>query len=533
MKHRHVIVAALILLLSSAICGFLGLRAAATSDSSQKTTDEFVAGFTEALSFIQDNYVEKVGPDKLVYGAIKNMLRGLDPHSSFFDPKEFSRMREEQQSKFFGVGIHIRPLAVNRGRIAVVAPPDPGTPAERSGLRAGDIITKIDSQPLDDWTMDDVVNHLRGPRRSIVQVTVDRFGVQDPLQFKVERDEVPLNAISYSFEIKPGIGYIRIDRFAESTADELRKKLEDLGADNLSGLILDLRGNPGGLLNRAIEVADFFVPRGDLIVSTKGRLAGSDRAFRAPSRDKIHVPLVVLIDHRSASASEIVAGALQDHDRALIVGETSFGKGLVQSVYPLENDTGMALTTARYYTPSGRLIQRSYSHSAFEYYYSNPDEAIDARETANKREIKHTDSGRIVYGGGGITPDFVEHVPELNKFEVLLASKDAFFQFARRWNAKQSGGTDFSVTEVVLAQFERFLQDQNVEFRHEDMRDNMEFVKRGIQQFIATAILGLQEGYKIQIQGDTVVTKALQLMPRAKELMATGRTVKTTSDFVN
>jgi carboxyl-terminal processing protease len=551
MKYRSAIFAALVLLSSSGICGFLGVRAAAISESTQKTTDEFLAGFTEALNLIQDNYAEKVSPDKLVYGAIQNMLRGLDPHSSFFDEKEFSRMREEQQSKFYGVGVHLRPLALNRGRVAVMAPPDPGTPAERSGLRAGDIITRIDNQPIDGWTLEEVVNHLRGSRKSTVEVTIERVGVKDPLLFKVERDEVPLNAISYSFEIKPGIGYIRIDRFSESTGNELRKKLDALGSDNLSGLILDLRDNPGGLLNRAIEVADFFVPRGDLIVSTKGRLEGSDRSFRAPSRKKIHVPLVVLINHRSASASEIVAGALQDHDRALIVGETSFGKGLVQSVYPLANDTGMALTTAKYYTPSGRLIQRSYSHSAFEYYYMNPDDAIEAADSTGERDIRHTDSGRIVYGGGGITPDFIEHVPEPKRFEAVLASKDAFFQFVRHRTAggqqSAAAGTqaasngdkeirltpDINITETVLADFEQFLRDQHIDFRHEDLQDNLDFVKRGIQQFIATSSLGLQEGYKIQVQGDSIILKALQLMPKAKALMATGRTSPEKQDFAN
>jgi carboxyl-terminal processing protease len=534
MKRGSSIWIALVLVLSSLLYGFLGTSTTATSQSPLATTDKFLAGFTESLDAIQRNYVEKVDPEALVYSAIKNMLHGLDPHSSFFDPKEFARIREEQHSRFFGVGIHIRPLAQSRGRIAIIAPPEPGTPAEKSGLRAGDIITRINGEPTDDWTLDDVINHLRGPRRSTVELTVDRAGVAEPLQFKVARDEVPLKAISYSFEIKPGIGYIKMDRFSESSAQELRQKLQDLGMDNLAGLILDLRDNPGGLLNQAIEVTDFFVPSGDVIVSTRGRAVSGEHQYRAPGRRKLQVPLVVLINRRSASASEIVAGALQDHDRALIVGETSFGKGLVQTVYSLENDTGLALTTARYYTPSGRLIQRNYSNSTFEYYYMNPDDAAGLAASSGNREIRHTDNGRIVYGGGGVTPDVVEHVGELNRFEALLASKDSFFQFVRNRNSgveppvainpsSSARPADFKVTENVLADFEQFLREQHVECTHEDVKRNLEYVTRGIQQYVANAASGLQEGYRIQVRGDAVILKALEVMPEAKALMASGK----------
>ena len=257
----------------------------------------------------------------------------------------------------------------------IVEPPAIGTPAEHKGLRAGDVITRIEGEPIDDWTSDDVVSHLSGPRGTSVSITIERPGVRDPLQFKIERDEIPLVTVPYAFEIKPGIGYVKIDRFSESTSDELGKKLKTLDGANLSGLILDLRDNPGGLLNQAIEVSDFFLPRGELVVSTKGRAEGSAKAYRAPSKEsiEIQVPLVVLINRHSASASEIVAGALQDHDRALIVGETSFGKGLVQSIFNLDDETGMALTTAKYYTPSGRLIQRDYSSSNLEYLMNTAD----------------------------------------------------------------------------------------------------------------------------------------------------------------
>jgi carboxyl-terminal processing protease len=544
MKNRFAVLIVLVIISCSLAGGFLGSSVAAKAAPAGSTSpNDFLNNFTEALDVIQQTYVEKVGPDKLVYSAIKGMLRMLDPHSSFFDPKDFTRLREDQHSKYFGLGIRVRPLLRDHGRHVIVEPPSIGTPAERKGLRAGDVITRIEGEPIDDWTSDDVVSHLKGPRGTTVNITIERPGVRDPLQFKIERDEIPLVTVPYAFLLRPGIGYVKIDRFSESTSDELRAKLKELDTEKLSGLVLDLRDNPGGLLNQAIEVSDFFLPRGDLVVSTKGRAEGSVKAYRAPSSEKIQVPVVVLINRHSASASEIVAGALQDHDRALIVGETSFGKGLVQSIFNLENDTGMALTTAKYYTPSGRLIQRDYSGSTFEY-IMNSNEKI-AQSTAD-REIRTTDSGRKVYGGGGITPDIIEPARELNKFEAMLASKDVFFQYARRLTSGQVPAAsnfkmpvensevpassekspksipNLEVTDAILADFKAFLAERKIEFTDEDVRNNVDFIKRRIRQEVYTSSFGIQEGFKAAIQGDSQVLKALEGIPEAKMLMTSG-----------
>jgi carboxyl-terminal processing protease len=546
MKHRFAVLLTLVVILSSLVGGLLGSNAAAKSEApAANASRDFLTNFTEALDVIQQTYADKVSPDKLVYGAIKGMLRVLDPHSSFFDPKEFSRLREEQHSKYFGLGIRVRPLLRDRGKVVIVEPPAIGSPAERKGLRAGDVVSRIEGESIDDWTSEEVVNHLRGPKGTTVNITVERPNIRDPLQFKVERDEIPLITVPYAFEVKPGIGYVKIDRFSESTADELRAKLKDLDAGHLSGLILDLRDNPGGLLNQAIEVSDLFLRRGDVVVSTKGRAEGSARTYKAPSLEKILVPLVVLINRHSASASEIVAGALQDHDRALIVGETSFGKGLVQSVYTLDNDTGMALTTAKYYTPSGRLIQREYSGSTYELYYMT---GGTPAPTDGNRDIKLTDSGRKVYGGGGITPDTIEPTPELNRFEALLVSKEVFFQYARRLmygevpsagnfhsilksegNSASSDKTSRSIpnleiTDAILTDFKEFLHDRNVDFTDQDIQSNVDFIKRRIRQEVFQTAFGLQEGFRVAIQGDTQVQKALDVMPEAKQLMTSGRT---------
>jgi carboxyl-terminal processing protease len=543
MKHRFAVLVVLVVLMSSLVGGFMGGSAAAgAAGSTQATENDFLRDFTEALDVIQKNYVGNIGPDKLVYSAIKGMLRALDPHSSFFEPKEYSRLREEQHSKYSGLGIRVRPLLRERGRVVIVEPPAIGSPAERRGLRAGDVITRIEGESIDDWTSEEVVGHLRGPRGTTVNITVERPGISDPLQFKIERDEIPLITVPYAFEVKPGIGYIKVDRFSESTSGELGDKLKKLDAANLSGLILDLRDNPGGLLNQAIEVADFFLPKTDKIVSTKGRLEGTARDYKANTTEALRIPIVVLINRHSASASEIVAGALQDHDRGVIVGETSFGKGLVQSVYNLENNTGMALTTAHFYTPSGRLIQRDYSGSTFDYYYLS-----SASASSKQRETKFTDSGRKVLGGGGISPDIQVPMRELNRVEAVLQSKDIFFEYARRLTSGQvAAASNFQlplkneevntsasrssrpvpkleITDAIMDDFKAYLRGRHVELTDEDIQNNVDFIKRRIKQEVYTSSFGMQEGFKIAIQGDTQVVKALEALPEAKQLMTTGR----------
>jgi carboxyl-terminal processing protease len=549
MKYRFAVILALIVLLSSLASGLLsGSSAGKSAPSSSTPPPVFLSNFTEALEVIDQNYVDTVGPDKLIYSSIKGMLRVLDPHSSFFTPKEFSRIGEDQHAKYYGLGIRVRPLIPNRGRHVIVEPPLIGTPAQKKGLRAGDVITRIEGEPIDDWTSDDVVNKLKGPRGSPVNITIERPGVNDPIQIKIERDEISMITVPYAFIVKPGFGYVKIERFSETTTKELRAKLKSLDVNNLSGLIIDLRDNPGGLLNQAIDVSGFFLPREDVVVTTKGRASGSAKSYpaRIPTEDKVTIPLVVLINRHSASASEIVAGALQDHDRALIVGESSFGKGLVQSVYSLQNGTGMALTTAKYYTPSGRLIQRPYSSgSTFEYYYANGKD--EPPQDTGEREVRYTDSHRKVYGGGGITPDIVEPAREPNRFEMLLASRDVFFHYARRLmsgevpsaanfqllsrSSEQDNDPEekaptsippLEITDAILEDFKEFLKGRRIDFTNEDIQTNVGYIKRRIKQDVFNSAFGLQEGFKIGIQGDIQALKALEVMPEAKSLMKSG-----------
>ena len=541
MKNRFTVVLGLIIFLSALIVGFMDdgsdAKAAAATSS-----NEFLINYTDALDVIQKNYMYNVDPDKLVYNSIKGMLRILDPHSNFLDPKDYATMRENQRSRYYGIGIRIQPLSgtERRGRQIIVEPPSSGTPAFKKGLRSGDVITKIEGEPIDDWTSDDVVNKIKGPRRTIVNITIERYGVRDPLEIAIERDEIPLVTIPYAFEIRPGIGYIKMESFYETTANELKKALDEM--KGINGLILDLRDNGGGLLNQAIAVSGFFLPRGELVVSTRGRAEGSGRIYEspAPSAEALDIPLVVLINKASASASEIVAGALQDHDRALIVGETSFGKGLVQSVYTMSNDTGLTLTTAKYYTPSGRLIQKDYSNSIFEY--------MNVDVSPQNREIRYTDNERTVYGGGGIEPDVTESARLLNRFESLLRSKNVFTNYtprltsgevpsARDFKLPEETGAEtraarlknmnpvsgFAVTDEIFNDFRQFLRDRDIEFTEEDLAANADYIKRQIRQGVFTAHLGIQEGYKISVEGDNQVQKALAEMPDAKALMTSGR----------
>src|SRR6185369_5935078 len=391
----------LLVVLILAVCGFLGMlfaqRTAPTPlPGSDSDIRDSLKSFTQVYNLVEENYAEPVNPDKAIYnGAIPGMLHSLDPHSNFFDPKSYSLLREEQRGKYYGVGMTVGP----RNNKVIVIAPFVGTPAYRAGIHPGDIIIAVDGKATDNMSTGDVAELLKGPKGTTVRITVLREGSDKPLDFNVVRDEIPRYSVDLHFLIRPGIGYMHISGFQETTEHEVAQALDEMG--DLKGLILDLRQNPGGLLSEGVGVADKFLRKGQLIVSHHGRNSPEKRYVASHGNGGKEYPLVVLVNRGTASAAEIVAGAIQDHDRGLIVGENTFGKGLVQTVYPLSENTGLALTTAKYYTPSGRLIQRDYSNVSLYDYYFNRDNGDDA---AN-REVKLTDSGRTVYGGGGITPD--------------------------------------------------------------------------------------------------------------------------------
>src|SRR6202051_2746225 len=383
-----------------ALFGLLGILFAqrispATAPSSDSDVRESLKQFTEVYEKVEENYADPVNADKAIYnGAIPSMLHQLDPHSNFFDPKSYSALREEQRGKYYGVGMTVGP----RNNKVIVIAPFVGTPAYRAGIRPGDIIAAIDGKPTDNMSTSDVADLLKGPKGTTVRITMLREGSEHPLEFAVIRDEIPRYSVDLHFMIKPGIGYMHVAQFNETTEKEVEDALDSSSqSGEMKGLILDLRQNPGGLLNEGVGVADKFLHKGQLIVSHHGRSSPERRYTAMHGNSGRDSPLVVLVNRGTASAAEIVAGAIQDHDRGLIVGEVTFGKGLVQTVYPLAENTGLALTTAKYYTPSGRLIQRDYSNlSLYDYYYNR-----EAEENNSNHEVKLTDGGRTVYGGRG------------------------------------------------------------------------------------------------------------------------------------
>ena len=506
-----------------AICGFLGMLFAeknpvAAHDSDSDVSDS-LKQFANVYNIVEQNYAEPVNPDKAIYnGAIPGMLHVLDPHSNFFDPKSYSLLREDQRGKYYGVGMTVGP----RNNKVIVIAPFVGTPAYRAGIRPGDIIVAVDGKPTDNMTTGDVADLLKGPKGTTVHITILREGAEKPLEFAVVRDEIPRYSVDLHFLIRPGIGYMHVSGFNETTEKEVQDALDAFAQQGeVKGLILDLRQNPGGLLNEGVGVADKFLHKGQLIVSHHGRSSPERRYTAAHGNGGRDYPLVVLVNRGTASAAEIVAGAIQDHDRGLILGETTFGKGLVQTVYPLANDTGLALTTAKYYTPSGRLIQRDYSNvSLYDYYF----ERDDSNNVSNK-EVKLTDSGRTVYGGGGITPDVKFDAPKGNHFQDTLLQHYGFFNFAKHYVVNHKLTKNFDVDENIMQEFRKSLEADNIPFTEADLVQNNEWIRSNIKSEIFVDAFGQEEGLKVKAETDPEVLKGLDLLPQARQLAENARKI--------
>jgi carboxyl-terminal processing protease len=502
------------------LCGFLGLLFAqknpVAASSSDSDVRDSLRQFTDVYAVVEQNYAEPVNPDKAIYnGAIPGMLHVLDPHSNFFDPKAYGLLREDQRGKYYGVGMTVGP----RNNKVIVIAPFVGTPAYRAGIRPGDIIVAVDGKPTDNMSTSDVADLLKGPKGTTVHISVLREGVDKPIEFAIVRDEIPRYSVDLHFMIRPGIGYMHVTGFNETTEKEVQDALDQMG--DLKGLILDLRQNPGGLLSEGVGVADQFLRKGALIVSHHGRSSPEKRYVATHGNGGKDYPLVVLVNKGTASAAEIVAGAIQDHDRGLIVGQTTFGKGLVQTVYPLSENTGLALTTAKYYTPSGRLIQRDYSNvSLYDYYFNRDNED----STAN-REVKLTDSGRTVYGGGGITPDVKLTDPKSNHFQDTLLLHYAFFNFAKDYSLSHHPTKSFEVDDAVMQDFRKFLDKERVPFTEADLLQNNDWIRSNIKSEIFVDAFGQEAGLQVHAESDPEVLKALDLMPQAKALADNARRI--------
>src|SRR5580693_6711808 len=514
-RTRRALLSALLFLSVCAVVGsLLQRRVGAQSSADESQLRDSLRSFTNVYALVEENYAEPINGDKAdtaIYdGAIPGMLRVLDPHSNFYDPKAYAKMREDQHGRYYGVGMVIQQ---QDNKVYVITPYE-NTPSFRAGIKPGDVISAVDGKTTEGMSSDAVAKALKGPKGTHVQVTTTRDGQSKPLVFDLVRDEIPHPSVDLKYEIRPGIGYVHLTQFQETTAQEVVDAVDSF--PNLKGLVFDLRGNPGGLLSQADEVCDHLLAKGQTIVSQRGR-AYPDQVYTAThGNDGKTFPIVVLVNRSTASAAEIVSGALQDHDRALIVGETTFGKGLVQTVYNLSENTGLALTTYHYYTPSGRLIQRNYSGvSLYDYYYNH----AGAKPADNSnREVKMTDSGRTVYGGGGITPDEKIEPPKANHFQETLLGKEVFFHFAAHYLANRTVDKTFQVDEPVLTDFKAFLTSQNIPFTNEDLNPVMDWVKTSIREKIATYQFGQLQGLRTLADWDPMIQKALGYLPEAQAL---------------
>jgi carboxyl-terminal processing protease len=515
-RARRALFSLILFLVVCAVAGsVLQRKVGAQSSADESQLRDSLRTFTNVYALVEENYAEPITGDKAdaaIYdGAIPGMLRVLDPHSNFYDPKAYAKMREDQHGRYYGVGMVIQQQ--DDKKIYVIEPYE-NTPSFKAGIKPGDVISAVDGKSTDGMSSDQVAKALKGPKGTHVQVTMVRDGQSKPLVFDLVRDEIPHPSVDLAFEIRPGVGYIHLTQFQETTAREVDDAIDSFG--NLKGLVLDLRGNPGGLLSQAVDVCDHLLAKGQTIVSQRGRAYPPQEYTATHGNDGKTFPIVVLVNRNTASAAEIVSGALQDHDRALIAGETTFGKGLVQTVYNLSENTGLALTTYHYYTPSGRLIQRNYSGvSLYDYYYNHAG-ALPSNST--NREVKFTDSGRTVYGGGGITPDEKIESPKSNDFQDRLLYHNVFFHFAARYLANRTVDKNFQVDEPVLSDFKAYLSSQGIPWTNEDLNGVMDWLKVSIKEKIFTYQFGQLEGLRTLADWDPMIQKAITYLPEAQAL---------------
>jgi carboxyl-terminal processing protease len=513
-RRRSYLLVPLFIILCSFAAGIFGGRNVSAASPSEDAISQSMKSFTTVYDVVEKNFADKVDADKAVYkGSIPGMLRTLDPHSNFFDPKDYAALREDQRGQYYGVGMQVGP----RNGKTVVMWPFENSPAYRAGLRPGDTIVAVNEKKTEGLTTTEIAELLKGPRGTKVQVTVNREGNTKPLMYDIVRDAIPRFSVPEAFFIKPGIVYVNITQFSETTSKEFEDKLKQLGENNVKGMVLDLRGNPGGLLNEGVEIAGHFLKKNDLVVSHRGRAQPNKNYYAHTDNGGRQYPVVVVVNRSSASAAEIVTGALQDHDRAWVLGETTFGKGLVQTVFPLSDNTGLALTTAHYYTPSGRLIQRDYSNISFlDYYYHNNG------DQKNMSDVKMTDSGRTVYGGGGITPDEKYEAPKLNKFQIEVLRKFGFFNFSGRYFGSKADARmpkGWEPDENLVNEFHEYLLKNGFEFTESDFTADHQWVKEQMKREMYITAFSYEQSMKVNIEQDPEIARAIDSMPKAVSLL--------------
>jgi carboxyl-terminal processing protease len=530
MRKRYSLLTVVALVMISLLAGSL-LNEVISGDSIY----DQVRRFGEVLSITEKYYVEGVDTQKLTEGAIAGVLNQLDPHSVFIPASHLQRINEDFQGSFEGIGIEYQVL---NDTLMVVAP-IAGGPSEALGIQAGDKIVKIDDTSSIGITQLGVQQKLRGPKGTKVRVSIVRVGLKNLVEYEITRDKIPLYTVDASFMVNDEIGYVNVTRFAAKTHEEFLNAVSKLRAEGMKRLVLDLRSNAGGYLEQAFKMTDELMPKGRKIVYTKGRLPEANEEYVSTGSSRfLDASVIVLVNNGSASASEIVAGAIQDWDRGLVVGETTFGKGLVQRQFDIQGGSAIRLTTARYYTPSGRLIQRPYSGDKREYQieaYTRAEEEgenvyHEAEADSNRPTYKTLVTGRVVYGGGGITPDYIVKSERLTPYTVQLRSKLVFFEVSDRYlerngddvRAKYPGpekfASQFEVTQPMLEQILGVAKAKGIEFDKENYEKDLKFIKAFTKAHIARRIWGNEGSARVMLGEDGQFKKAITLFPEAEKI---------------
>ena len=514
LNSRKFIIPALIVVFSS-----FALGSWAKKGDSQESVIHDLETFAKIVEKVKSYYVEEVDTHEMIEEAIQGMLHELDPHSQYLTGLDYEDLMVSTQGQFGGLGIYIS----FRDNFPTVISPIDGTPAARARIQSGDQIVEIEGESADGWSVQKAVRYLRGEPGSSVRFKISRPGLSDPIEYNLVRERIQVESVTYSGMFEDNVGYVKLSSFSKSTREELHKALRDLEAQGMEGLVLDLRSNPGGLLQAATGVSELFLDKDKLVVYTKGRYAQNNQKYYASkSRKHTGYPIVVMVNGASASASEIVAGALQDWDAAFVVGQTSYGKGTVQTVFSLSDSQAVKLTTAKYYTPSGRSIHKDHVRierdATGEEDFNANDKKLevvkdgDDPESETDRPLYHTSSGRTVYGGGGITPDIAFEPQKYGEIERHLERDALFFTFAVEYSMENKVTEDFDVDDKILAEFKELLAEREFEYTEEEFAgDSLDYIKKAILREVISKNFGRKAMYRVLLERDPEFQRVIEI----------------------
>ena len=515
-KQRTTLIAIAAIWILSAVMLFAATAAFAQNQTNGSDLYSQLGLFSEVLNKLKQNYVTDLNDEELIKNAIIGMLGSTDPHTTYFTKDEYEDFTVSTKGSFGGLGIQIDKI----GDYITVISPIEGTPAYRMGITAGDKIIRVNDTSVVGFTTDEAIKLMRGDVGSNVLITISRPGITKPLEFRITRETIKIKSVPYSFKLDNGVGYLRLSQFSESTTQELRSALGELEAENITGLIIDLRWNPGGLLDQAVDTVNEFIGPNKLVVETKGRTPSANRQhFTRYSSKPRNYPIVVLVNEASASASEIFAGSMQDWDKGLVMGKTTFGKGSVQQLFPLYNGNGVKITTAYYYIKSGRCIHKKINDRILLGKDVSEKDITDDKELSLK-QIFYTVNNRMVYGGGGIAPDIEIDPVLLTSFSSELRRQNVFFNWAVDYMVKNGHqiAKDFTVDDALLTDFLSYAKVQDISYTPADLDSAAAYIRNTIKSELVRQAYGDLEAYKITIAQDNQLQSAIDLFNRFRTM---------------